>query len=61
MAILDIHELERRLIERKRALGIAGRLQPNTGVRRTVAKRRLLEVIDEVVADRRRALRAGRG
>jgi len=52
MALLDIRELERRLIERKRALGIAGRLKPNTGVRRTAAKRQLLEAIDAVVADR---------
>jgi hypothetical protein len=61
MALLDIRELERRLIERKRALGIAGHLKPNTGVRHTAAKRQLLEAIDAVVADRRRASRAGRG
>jgi hypothetical protein len=42
---LDIRELERRLIERKRALGIAGTLKPNAGARRTESKRQLLRAI----------------
>jgi hypothetical protein len=47
MVTLDIRELERRLIERKRALGIAGTLKPNSGARRTESKRQLLRAIAE--------------
>jgi hypothetical protein len=57
MIILDIRELERRLIERKRALGIAGRLTPNPGARRTDSKRQLLRAIAEGAPEQRRALR----
>jgi len=57
MVMLDIRELERRLIERKQALGIAGRLKPNTGARRTESKRQLLRAIADSAADRRRAPR----
>jgi hypothetical protein len=57
MDILDIRELERRLIERKRLLSIAGRLKPNAGVLRTAAKRQLLRAIEDSAAERRRAAR----
>jgi len=54
MVTLDIRELERRLIERKRALGIAGTLKPNTGARRAESKRHLLRAIAEVPVGQRR-------
>jgi hypothetical protein len=47
MPKIDIRDLERHLIERKRALGIVGNdfLPRNDGSRRTESKRRLLAAI----------------
>ncbi len=47
MIDMDIRDLERHLIERKRALGITGHdfLPRNDGSRRTETKRRLLAAI----------------
>jgi hypothetical protein len=47
MQAIDIRDLERQLLARKRELGISGRLKPNAGGRRTASKRRLLRAIEE--------------
>jgi hypothetical protein len=56
MKTIDLRDLERRLIERKRALGIPpGRLlEPNDGTRRTQSKRRLLQAIADSAAEQGR-------
>ena len=51
MDVIDIRDLERRLLTRRRELGISGRLKPNSGERRTASKRRLLRAIEESVPD----------
>ena len=56
MERIDIRDLERRLIERKRALGITGNdfLPRNSGTRRTESKRRLLRAIADSAAEQDR-------
>lgn len=51
MDVIDIRDLEQRLLARKRELGISGRLKPNTGERRTESKRRLLRAVEESASD----------
>ena len=59
MKTINLEDLERRLVARKRELGIVGVdfLPLNDGVRRTASKRRLLRAIAENAASQGRTPR----
>ena len=58
---MDLRDLERHLIARKRALGIVGNdfLPRNDDSRRTASKRHLLFAIEDAAAERGTAARFG--
>jgi hypothetical protein len=63
MKAISLEELERRLVARKRQLGIVGVdfLPLNDGTRRTTSKRRLLRAIAENAVSHGRTPRFGTG